>query len=137
MAGGDRAECLGQGKVPGQCVAGEVGMPAPPVVLVQHGRAGRCERSAEQTRRHRAVDDRACGVCSAPGEHVDGVAVDQVETWLHGVHVPDGLGRVELRDVVVGQPDGPDLAFPSEVAEGLPVLLELAVVLTAVTGRLE
>jgi hypothetical protein len=56
-------------------------------------------------------------VRGAPGEHVHGVAVDQIEAQLHGIHMPDGLGRVELRDIVVGQPDGPDLALPPEVAE--------------------
>ena len=58
-----------------------------------------------------------------PQQHVVGrVAVEQVERRLNRVHVPDLRGGLELVDVVVGQPDRPDLALALEVQEFPPWL---------------
>src|ERR1700744_2853214 len=62
------------------------------------------ERAGEQAGGHRAVDDHPGLVLACPEQHViGGIAVDQVERRLDGVHVADLLGRLQLEDAVVGQ----------------------------------
>src|SRR5207253_2567891 len=44
-------------------------------------------------------------------------------------HVPEPLGRLELCDIVIGEPDGADLPFLFQLQKGAPVVLEQGAVL--------
>ena len=84
---GYRVQRLGQGQVGGQGGLGEVGVAAAPVAGVQGGGSGGGEGASEQAGGHRAVDDDAGVVLVSPPQHVvGGVAVDQAELGLDGVH---------------------------------------------------
>src|SRR3989442_3307736 len=107
-----------------------VGRAIAPVVRTQRGGPLEAERARQEARLHWAVDDDPRAVCSTPGKlRGRNFPADRRKRRLQGVHMPEALGRVELRHVVIGEPDRADLPFFLQLQQGPPVVFERGAVL--------
>src|SRR5213592_4191872 len=109
---------------------GEIGRAGTPVTRIQLGSAFGAERAREESRLHRTVYDDPGAVRGTPRElRSRDLPADRGKRRLQRVHVSEPLRRFELRDVVIGEPDGADLPFLLQLQECAPVVFERSAVL--------
>src|SRR5579859_4331993 len=81
--------------------------------------------AAQQAGLHRAIDDHTGPMRGAPGQfRRSDIAPDGGERWLQRIDMAQRLGDRQLRDIMVRQADGRDLALALEVEQRLPIGLE-------------